>query len=65
MIRNQLVVAINNSNSKKPTKFIATIAHELGHVILLGGGRITRDDEHHEDLTDLITVFLGTWQLGT
>jgi len=53
------IVAINNSNLKNPTNLVATIAHELGHVILLGGGRISRDDKHHEDLTDLITVFLG------
>jgi len=38
---------------------VATIAHELGHVILLGGGRISRDDKDHEYLTDLITVFFG------
>ena len=38
---------------------MATIAHELGHDILLGGGLITVDKEDHEPLTDLITVFLG------
>lgn len=52
-------IAINISQFKKPTKLVATIAHELGHVILLGGGKISRDDEDHEYLTDLITVFFG------
>ena len=52
-------IAINESNFKNPIKLVATIAHELGHVILLGGGRISRDDKRHEYLTDLITVFLG------
>ena len=52
-------IFINDSEFKKPTRLVATIAHELGHVILLGGGKISRDDEGHEYLTDLITVFLG------
>ncbi len=38
---------------------VATIAHELGHVHLLGDGRISADEEDHEPLTDLLTVFLG------
>lgn len=52
-------IAINVSQFKSPTKLVATIAHELGHVILLGGGRISREDQDHEYLTDLTTVFLG------
>ena len=52
-------IAINISQFKNPTKLVATIAHELGHVILLGGGKISRDDKDHEYLTDLITVFFG------
>ena len=55
----QKKIAINVSEFKNPTKLVATIAHELGHVILLGGGKISRDDKNHEHLTDLITVFLG------
>jgi hypothetical protein len=35
------------------------MAHELGHVHLLGHGRLTPDAEDHEPLTDLLTVFLG------
>jgi hypothetical protein len=38
---------------------IATLAHELGHVHLLGDGRISRDSEDHEPLTDLLTVCMG------
>ena len=52
-------IAINESQLKQPMSLVATIAHELGHVILLGGQRISRDREDHEYLTDLITVFLG------
>ena len=52
-------IAINCSTLKNPTRLVATIAHELGHVILLGGGKISREREDHEYLTDLLTVFLG------
>jgi hypothetical protein len=52
-------IAINVSAFKDPTKLVATIAHELGHVILLGGGKVSPDDKDHEYLTDLLTVFLG------
>jgi hypothetical protein len=55
----KMKVAICDSQLKHPTKLVATIAHELGHVILLGGGKISREDKSHELLTDLITVFLG------
>jgi hypothetical protein len=37
----------------------AIIAHELGHVRLLGEGRITTSRKDHERLTDLLTVYLG------
>jgi hypothetical protein len=38
---------------------VATMAHELCHVHLLGDGRISRTEEDHEPLTDLLTVFMG------
>ena len=43
-----------------PVALIATYAHEAGHELLLGSGRISlvrRPD--HESLTDLLTVFYG------
>jgi len=52
-------IAINVSQFKHPSNLVATIAHELGHVLLLGGGRISREDQRHELLTDLCTVFFG------
>lgn len=42
-----------------PLAMVATMAHELAHVHLLGHGRLTADVEDHEPLTDLLTVFLG------
>jgi predicted Zn-dependent protease len=38
---------------------IAILAHELGHVILLEGGHLSRDTEDTEPTTDLLTVYLG------
>ncbi len=42
-----------------PERLVATIAHELAHDILLGGGLLTGHEEDHEHLTDLVPVFLG------
>jgi len=52
-------IRIRDDLRKDPVRLVATIAHELGHVILLGENRISREDKHHEYLTDLITVFYG------
>ena len=53
------VVALARKNLRDPVTMIATIAHELGHVILLGDGRIARDAEYMEPMTDLLTVYFG------
>lgn len=55
----RMVVAIRSSMMKDPLSLVATVAHELGHVILLGGDLMTPDMEDHEPMTDLLTVFLG------
>jgi len=47
------------SNLRDPLGLVGTLAHELGHVHLLGHGRISEESEDHEPLTDLLTVFLG------
>jgi hypothetical protein len=38
---------------------VATLAHELGHVILLGGKLLDPKTPDMEPLTDLLTVYLG------
>lgn len=53
------LVAVRNSLLKDPLSVVATLAHELGHVILLDGGHLKRDAEDMEPLTDLVTVYLG------
>jgi len=42
-----------------PLGVAATMAHELGHVYLLGYNWVSEDADDHEPLTDLLTVFLG------
>jgi hypothetical protein len=55
----RMLVALRSSLSKDPTVLVATAAHELGHVILLGGGLMSASTKDHEPMTDLLTVFLG------
>ena len=57
--RGHHVISLESSQVHDPTSLVATIAHELGHVRLLGEGRIHPGYEDHEPLTDLLTVFLG------
>jgi hypothetical protein len=52
-------IALAQKSLADPERLVATIAHELAHDILLGGGLITTDVEDHEHLTDLVPVFLG------
>jgi hypothetical protein len=50
---------IEAENLEDPLAMVATMAHELGHVHLLSQGRISPEEEDHEPLTDLLTVFFG------
>jgi hypothetical protein len=47
------------TNLQDPLAMVGTMAHELGHVHLLGHGRISDEAEDHEPLTDLLTVYFG------
>lgn len=53
------VVAVRSSQLADPMTLVATIAHELGHVILLGRKLISATTPDHEPMTDLLTVFMG------
>jgi hypothetical protein len=52
-------IRINESQLSDPLALVATLSHELAHVLLLGDGRISVEEWDHEWLTDLLTVFLG------
>jgi hypothetical protein len=53
------LIAVRRSLLKDPLTVVATLAHELGHVILLDGGHMRRDADDMEPMTDLVTVYLG------
>jgi hypothetical protein len=53
------LIAVRYSLLKDPLSVVATLAHELGHVILLDGGHMQRDADDMEPMTDLVTVYLG------
>jgi hypothetical protein len=55
----KMVVAVKSTQTKDPLSLVATMAHELGHVILLGGKLMDPKSSDHEPMTDLLTVFLG------
>lgn len=55
----QTIVSINGSQTGSPVSLVATIAHELCHERLIGEQRVSGDEPDHEQLTDLLTVYLG------
>jgi hypothetical protein len=48
-----------------PVAAVATLAHEVAHALLLGDNRLRGDEEDHEYVTDLLTVFLGLGVFGS
>jgi len=52
-------VVVQLSAHSDPVSVVSILAHELCHVLLLGDGKISRDEKDGEPLTDLLTVFLG------
>jgi hypothetical protein len=52
-------VSISAAYLSQPMSLVAVIAHELGHVLLLGDKKTSSENKGHEPLTDLLTVFLG------
>jgi hypothetical protein len=52
-------VRVNVEQLGDPLALTATLAHELGHELLIGQERITGDEPDQEPLTDLVTVFTG------
>jgi hypothetical protein len=53
------VIGIRDDQAARPVALVSTLAHELGHVLLLADGRISAQQQDHEPLTDLLTIFFG------
>lgn len=59
MHNGKYLISLDTSQTGNAQAMVATIAHELGHVILLGEDRLDPDHPDHEPMTDLLTVFYG------
>jgi hypothetical protein len=57
--RGRFEIWLEVTQLEDPFSVVATLAHEIGHVVLIGQRRISPALEDHEPLTDLVTVFLG------
>jgi hypothetical protein len=53
-------ICVAESQLAAPPQFLATLAHELSHELLIKGGHLNQDTFDHEQVTDLLPVFLGT-----
>jgi hypothetical protein len=53
------LIGVARSLLRDPSALVATMAHELGHVVLLDDGHLRRDADDMEPMTDLVTVYLG------
>ena len=60
----QAAVFLNPSQLEDPESLVGTLAHELAHHILLGGGLVQDNNEDLERLTDLLPAFLGLGIFG-
>lgn len=58
-VEDGFLIAVAISQLDDPPSLVATLAHELGHVHLLGHKRLSADDAMHEEMTDLLTIFFG------
>ena len=52
-------IGIDEQQLANPMSLVGTFAHELGHVHLLGDGRLSPNSPDHEPMTDLLTVMYG------
>ena len=53
------IIHLETAQLNEPMTLVATMAHELAHLRLLGEGRVTGDEFDNELLTDLTVVFHG------
>jgi hypothetical protein len=52
-------IGVNADQLRDPMALVATLAHELGHIMLLRPGLVERDEPDMEPLNDLVVVFMG------
>ncbi len=52
-------ITIDTKTLRNAQNLIATVAHEVAHIKLLGEGRLDHEDPHHELWTDLAVIVHG------
>jgi hypothetical protein len=52
-------IRVARAQTQTPMSLVKTLAHEIAHEILFGGGLLTGDELDQESLTDLLPVYLG------
>lgn len=57
--KGKFILRIEAAQAARAEPLVAAIAHELGHVILIGENRLDRTRADHEEMADLLTVFYG------
>ena len=55
----QSVIWLEESRLHDAASIVATLAHEVAHVHLLGDSRLLADERDHEHLTDLLVIYFG------
>jgi hypothetical protein len=58
------VIRVTEAQLHQPGLLAATLAHELAHELLLGGGLLTAESPDHEWVTDLLPLYLGLGVFG-
>jgi hypothetical protein len=57
-------IDLNPLQLSDPESVVGTLAHELAHEILIGGGLVEDNNEDLERMTDLLPIFLGLGIFG-
>jgi hypothetical protein len=57
-------ILLNPSQLEDPESLLGTLAHELAHHLLLGGGLLQNNNEDLERLTDLLPIYFGLGIFG-
>jgi hypothetical protein len=55
----RIVIWLEKTRLDEPHSVVSTLAHELGHVLLLADRRCDPNTPDHEPLTDLLAVYSG------
>lgn len=63
-MRERSIIHVTRGQLADPLSLIATLTHEIAHELLLKGGHLTPDIPDHEQVTDLLPVFLGLGIFG-